>query len=304
MTAALFAGDISFDSTVVVPHVPGPDEKVLATRLVEDAGGVVANAAIACALAGQAATLLCATGNDAAAERCASSVESRGVPLSRAARAGSTVRALIVLDAGGEKRLMLSPGVSMYPAKEQCRDVPLDHVCWLHTALYAPEAAQVLIGRCRRRSVPFSIDLEPATLARGLVAVEPCIDGAETVFVNTRAAALLGARPERVLFAAGARAVVLTSGPEGATWCTPDEQTSVRAPALPHGTIDSTGAGDCLAGSFVARRISGAAAPAALRYAVAAASLSCTRVGGQASYPQPAQVAALLATSTEGAHTP
>ena len=44
---ALFAGDVSLDTTVVVAHVPEPDEKVHSSALVEDVGGVVTNAAIA-----------------------------------------------------------------------------------------------------------------------------------------------------------------------------------------------------------------------------------------------------------------
>ena len=44
----MFVGAISVDLTMTVDHVPAPDEKVHA----ESSGGVVANAAVACARAG------------------------------------------------------------------------------------------------------------------------------------------------------------------------------------------------------------------------------------------------------------
>lgn len=293
---ALFAGDVSFDTTVLVDHAPDPDEKVVASGMVEDCGGVVANAAVACRLAGQRSEFLCAIGDDPAAGICRARLTARGVTLRDTPVSGPASRAIITLDTGGEKRLVLARGLSMYPPVASCDNVDLDGVAWIHTALYDVEAATALIGRCRSAGVPWSIDLEPATIESGLSL--PCLRGAETVFVNARAAALLGGSPETVLFEAGVRAVVLTGGPDGAQWCGPTERNVVAVPPLAGPVVDSTGAGDCLAGSFIARRLQGETPVAALTYAVLAASLSCTRLGAQRSYPDRAAVQNLLTTAS------
>ena len=62
--SVLFVGDIGVDLTLVVPHAPGPDEKVLASSVGRDAGGVTANAAVAGAMAGVKARALVCTGTD------------------------------------------------------------------------------------------------------------------------------------------------------------------------------------------------------------------------------------------------
>jgi ribokinase len=49
--------------------------------------------------------------------------------------------------------------------------------------------------------------------------------------------------------------------------------------------VDTTGAGDCLAGWFVAGRLRGAIPRAALETAVVAATMSCSQLGAQTSYP-------------------
>jgi len=293
VTRALFAGDISFDTTVLVDHVPEPDEKVLTTEFVEDVGGVASNAAAACQLAGVPATLLCSLGTDQAAATCLANLTRRGVTVRHEPVQGPTTRALITLERHGEKRLVLATGVSMYPTTAQCRSVPLDGVGWMHTAVYDASASAALIERCRLAGIPWSIDLEPATLSGVLDAPAATLHGTAVAFVNTRAAAVLGTGPERQLFAAGVQAVVRTDGAAGARWCVPAEQTTVAVPEAVTAIVDSTGAGDCLAGTFVAQRLLGHGPLAALRYAVTAASLSCGRLGGQSAYAGHAEIAAI-----------
>jgi ribokinase len=294
VTRALFAGDISFDTTVLVDHVPEPDEKVLTTEFVEDVGGVASNAAAACQLAGVPATLLCSLGTDQAAATCLANLTRRGVTVLHEPVQGPTTRALITLERHGEKRLVLATGVSMYPTTARCRSVPLDGVAWMHTAVYDAAASAALIQRCRVAGIPWSIDLEAATLSGGLDALAPTLHGTAVAFVNTRAAAVLGTAPARQLFAAGVQAVVRTDGAAGARWCVPAEQTTtVPVPEVVTTVVDSTGAGDCLAGSFVAQRLLGQGPLAALRYAVTAASLSCGRLGGQSAYAGHAEIEAI-----------
>jgi ribokinase len=288
---ALFAGDVSLDLTMSVPRVPGPDEKVRMDALCEAPGGVVTNAAVAARLAGAAVRLLACTGDDLASRTVPPLLDAQGVDIDLANRPGALCRAVIVVDRGGEKRLLLHPGVSMYPTLEQVRQVSLTGVRWLHTAIYEREAAGILIDRCREAGVPFSIDLEPVTFGDGIEALAGHIAGAAAVFCNTRAAGCLDPDAAGRLRGLGAASVVMTQGPSGATWQGDGRTASVTAPPIV--ATDTTGAGDCLAGWFVAETLAGAAPAEALRAAVAAASWSCTRFGAQASYPRRVDIAGL-----------
>lgn len=286
--AALFAGDASVDLTMTLDHIPAPDEKVHVGSAVEAAGGVVANAAVACARAGGSATFLGQLGEDGAGRMVAASLREAGVDVAAGVAPAGTCRVVILIEPHGEKRLLLYPGGSMYPARSLAERQKLDGFGWMHTAVYDIDAAALLAGRCRAAGIPWSVDLEPATIPDDVDAIRPFVGGAEVVFVNARAATRLGQPVER-LRALGARSIVLTRGPDGAVLVAADGETTT-APALPIRAVDTTGAGDCLAGWFVAGRLEGLPASEALRRAVVAATLSCARPGGQASYPTRAEV--------------
>lgn len=281
--AALFAGDVSADLTMTIPRVPEPDEKLDAASAGEDAGGVAANAAVACAMADVPTRLVIAVGDDAAGEMVAKRLGSTGVDVSSQVRAGSTCRVVILIEPHGEKRLLLHPGVSMYPTRRQIEAAPLDGVGWAHTAVYDRDAAERLVERCRAGAIPWSLDLEPSTFPGGIAQLGRCLAGAAVVFCNARAMAALGEAPVARLFAMGVEAVVETRGAEGATLRRPTGCTSVPAPRGP--VVDTTGAGDCLAGWFVAERLRAAAPEQALATAVLAATISCAGLGGLSSYP-------------------
>jgi ribokinase len=280
---ALFAGDGTLDLTLNVPHVPQPDEKVHVRAAFESAGGVIANAAVACAMAGWPARALIQAGADEAGARVLSEIATRGVDVSASIRVGENCRVVVLIEPHGEKRLLLYPGSSLYPSLAQTQAVSLKDVGWMHTAIYDLNAAAALVARCRALNIPWSVDLEPATFVDGIETLALHLDGAAVALCNVRAAEALGPDAVTKLLSLGTRAVVLTQGPAGATWCEGEERRSIPAP--PVVPVDTTGAGDCLAGWMVAGLLDGLHGDLALADAVIAASLSCTRPGAQLSYP-------------------
>lgn len=282
---ALFVGDASLDLTLRIPRLPDPDEKLHVDAIEEAPGGVVANAAVAAARAGASVRLLMRLGNDLASDRVWAQLNGAGLAVEAQRGDGPLCRTVMLLDPGGEKRLLLHPGQSMYPTQAQVRGVALTRVGWVHTAAYDPEAAAELAARCRAACIPWSIDLEPATFPAGIDALAPVLRGATTVFCNARAAARLGPGFIGTLHELGVSAVVATLGAGGAVWHQSGETIAVPAPAVT--AIDTTGAGDCLAGWFVAATLRGAGPSDALHAAVAAATFSCRRIGAQASFPFP-----------------
>ena len=288
MGTILVAGDLSWDTTLFVSRLPGPDEKVVASAMVEDAGGVGANAAVAAAQAGASVRFLCRGGGDATSLLAIQRMQRRGVDPSVDAGEGVLARAVTLVDGAGEKRLVLVPGVSMFASDAACGRVSLAGVAWVHLASYDAVAAGILARRCVAAGVPWSVDLEPASFPDGVEGLTSVLDGAAMVFCNDRAMAALGGEPAVVLPRMGVRSVVRTRGASGATLFEAGGATHVPAPA--GAVVDTTGAGDCLAGWFVARRVAGDVPEAALRAAVAAATWSCGRAGAQSSFPSAADM--------------
>lgn len=286
---ALFAGDVSIDLTMRCSHVPAPDEKVHVNAAVEAPGGVAANAAVACALAGTATTLMIATGDDEPGERIVSKLQAYGVTVDTSVRAGPTCRVVVLVEPHGEKRLLLYPGVSMYPARKQIADMSLHDVGWFHTAVYHIPNAEAMVERCREQRIPWSLDLEPSTFPGGIGTLSKLIDGAAAVFCNLRASAAIGPDAAGQLLQMGAASVVETMGHDGARLRSTEGFYHVPAPRV--AVIDTTGAGDCFAGWYVAERLQGESPEQALRTAVEAAAMSCRRLGAQSSYPSRAQLA-------------
>lgn len=284
-TPALFVGDVSWDTTVQAERMPAPDEKVVAGRCVEDVGGVAANAAVACSLAGGTAILYSSIADDAPGASVRLALAGRGIDSRLCTTEGMTTRAIIILDDCGEKRLFLAPGAAMYPDEETLTSLSLDGVGWVHTALYDHRLAKVLIDRCRRAGVRWSIDLEPATIPPAIDSIATHISGCQTVMLNLRASATLGPNAAHILLDMGAAEVIETLGAEGARLHRAGTEPIRVTPEGPSGpVVDTTGAGDAFAGWYIAERISGTSTELALGRAVNAASQSVRFVGGSASY--------------------
>lgn len=92
----------------------------------------------------------------------------------------------------------------------------------------------------------------------------------------------------------GAKHVALKLGPGGVLAASGDKREHIAGHRVR--CVDATGAGDCFAGSFLARMSLGDDYWSALRYANAAAALTCTGYGAVAPLPTPQKVRELLTT--------
>lgn len=281
--SALFVGDVCNDHFFVIDRLPGPDEKIKATASFDSLGGVVCNAAVACSRAGVKAGLMARVGNDAAGRGILDQLRAEGVVPHICFDETETAQVVILLEPHGEKRVILGNGGSYYPDVAQVADFDFGGISWVHTAAYGHAAAS-LVQHCRAHSIRWSFDLEPATFANGIDDLSEIIRGAEAIFCNQHAARLLGENAPELLLRMGARSVILTLGSKGARlWDSGGAQSVIAPPAV--AIKDTTGAGDCLAGWFIAERLSGLSPLKALSNAVAAAAHSCGSFGAQRSFP-------------------
>lgn len=261
-------------------------------------GGDVANVAIMAARFGISVRLLTRLGEDAPGRLLLDFWSDEGLDVSRvivdpAAPTGVYVNAV----RASEHRFHYYRSGSAATRLDE-RDVDgdlLDGAAGLHVSgisLAISESAALAAERAaalaRDRGIPvaYCVNHRPALRPDPDRAVE-FARAADIVIMSIEdARGLLGIdRPERIRGALGPgpREIVVTDGAAGALVHTADTVHRVPAPRVD--VVDTAGAGDALAGAYMAGRLAGAGPAEALVPAVIASALSCRRAGCARSYP-------------------
>lgn len=158
----------------------------------------------------------------------------------------------------------------------------------------AATAAAAERARAAGALISFAVNHRP-NLGGDPEAVLAAARGADVVFISAEEAELLleTSAIEEVREALGhdPSELVITLGANGAAIAAGSEVLTIRAPAVD--AVDAAGAGDALAGAYLAARIRGLDPEPALRRGVAAAALSCRAFGCALSYPAGAEIEAL-----------
>ena len=294
-------GSINTDLVAYVDRLPRPGETVGGARLAESGGGKGANQAVAASRAGAPTAMVSAVGDDEMGEARLRELREAGVDVRYVAivegvRSGV---ALINVDRGGENQIAVAPGANAHVV------MPLDVAAGLASddvvVVQNEIPLQSTVDAVRRAKAAGATVVWNAAPALPLVGSEERAALAETDYLVVNAvelAALLDgdgerngndrsqdpeAAAQRARAQVGAANVLLTMSERGA--CLVDAAGSERVAAPPVDAVDTVGAGDCLAGVFAAGLALGLPAAAALQRAVAAAALSVTRRGAQASMP-------------------
>jgi ribokinase len=273
-------GSINLDLVVGVERHPAPGETVVGGDCRQLPGGKGANQAVAAARLASAVAMVGRVGDDVQGTWLRGTLAADRVDVThvRADRDAPTGMALIAVDGTGENTIVVSPGAN---ARVSARDVSkagelvsdADVVLLQHEI--PPEAVAAAIETARGRVV-----LNPAP-ARGLA-------GPVDVLVPNRGEleALAGGSGDPVMLArsvAGARAVVVTLGAEGAVVVEGERAERVPAPRVR--VVDTTGAGDAFCGALAQALADGAELVEAVRWAVRVAAISVTRHGAQGGLP-------------------
>jgi ribokinase len=301
-------GSLNMDFVVRVAHLPVPGETILGRDFQMIPGGKGANQACAAGKLGGTSTsvrMIGRVGYDVFADHLKASLAAAGVDVSavHAAKAQPTGVALIWVDAAAQNSIVVAPGANheLRPGDVEAFR-PLfrgaSHVLFqLETPLASVARA---LEVARQEGAATMLDPAPAQpLSRELLAHVDILTPNES-----EAGILLGRQMTRVgreeaaamardLARLGPRTVVLKLGDEGCLWW--DGTKEVYAPPFPVKAVDTTAAGDTF-NAALAVALSESREPAvALRFANAAAAISVTRAGAQASIPSRAEVDAFLA---------
>ena len=292
-------GSVNADLIFALPRLPAPGETVLGPAARFEPGGKGANQAVAAARDGATVVMAGAVGRDALADGALAGLQAAGVDLSRVARLDTgTGCAAICTDPIGRNQIAVGAGANLLARADQVEDALLHPGTILLLQMECdPDETAALVFRARARGARVVLNLAPAAPLDGAAfrAVDVLIlNEAEAAWLGGQ----LGVRPARLHVALGVT-VVLTLGADGAAVAGPGGSIAVPTPAVQ--VVDTTAAGDCLAGVLAAGWDRGMALPDALRRAVAAASLCCTQPGSQRSLPDQAETDAFSSATAASA---
>lgn len=148
----------------------------------------------------------------------------------------------------------------------------------IRPALWSVAQARDIVGRTAALADYFLLSLEDAEILCGTTETGPVLDWCDRV---------------------GAGVSILKLGAEGAVYR--EAGSSRKIEGFRVDAVDATGAGDCFAGSLMARLSQGDDVKAAVNYACAAAALACTGYGAVDPLPRPDAVFELMANRTVAA---
>ncbi|HEY1205519.1 MAG: carbohydrate kinase family protein [Bryobacteraceae bacterium] len=142
-----------------------------------------------------------------------------------------------------------------------------------------------ILGRAHAAGLATSVDTGWDSLGRWIEDLAPGLPWTDLLFVNQDEAQRLGGASDirnaaHRLLEGGARTVVVKLGAQGCAVF--DAAGELRVPAFDVAVVDTTGAGDCFAGAFLAAIERGLGRAEAARFANASAALSVQRLGATA----------------------
>ncbi len=296
--AIVVAGSLNMDFVVSVERLPAPGETVLGRDFQTIPGGKGANQACAAGKLGTgtvAVRMIGRVGYDVFADHLKASLAAAGVDVSavHATRSQPTGVALIWVDRQGQNSIVVASGANHALAAadvEAMRKVFRGASVALFQLETPLDTVAAALGLAREEGARTILDPAPAQpLPGGLLARVDILTPNES-----EASMLLGRPPARVsreeapelaeaLRRLGPRSVVLKLGDQGSYYC--GEGGGFHTPAFPVEVRDTTAAGDTFNAALAVALAEGQPAEGAVRFANAAAAISVTRLGAQASAP-------------------
>jgi sugar/nucleoside kinase (ribokinase family) len=278
--------------------------------IAEQLGGNGANTAYALAVLGAPVRLVSSVGRDAAGDFVLARLREAGVDLNAVTRSDApTATTVGLVNSSGDRLFLHRPGVSAEAFAGPVEFSPALVAGMGHFHLgnpfalpaVRPHAAETL-RRARAAGLTTSVDTGWDSAGRWLADLAPALPYIDLLFANADEERRLGGARE--LRRMGTGAVVVKRGAEGcAVFSAEAEFTS---PAVPAPVVDTTGAGDCFAGAWLAARARGLGLQECARFANATAALSIQHLGATAwgEAVRDARQAALRTTPAASTGTP
>jgi sugar/nucleoside kinase (ribokinase family) len=253
-------------------------------------GGNGASTSVALGKLGVPVRLLSAVGLDGFGDQALERLRSAAVDVSPVSRLdGPTPASVVLVNSAGDRSLLHRPGAAASAFAEPVEfDAALTagmssfHLANLFALPLLRRHAAETIRRAKAAGLVTSLDTGWDARGRWMEDLRPCLPHTDFLFVNEDEAGKLsgtGVAPQAAsrLRGCGARTVVLKLGARGSAIFTADGE--ILTPAFDVPAVDTTGAGDCFAGAFLAALSRGLALENAARFANAAAALAIQQLG-------------------------
>ena len=272
------------------PRADSPTAKLRISSHEAMCGGQMATAMAACASFGLKAAYLGAVGNDHNGRLILSELQQRGVDVSKVKTRECANRfAVITVDETTGERIVLWDRDERLNLKPREIDAALIASARLvHVDDEDQEGAIVAAGLARQAGVPCTSDIDRITdRTKDLIAAVSIPIFAQHVLPAITGESDMGSALKAVRRSHDGMLCV-TLGAEGAMLLNGGDL--LLEPGRQVHAVDTTGAGDVFRAAFIHALLKGAEPREMLRFANAAAALSCTRAGAMAGVPSLADV--------------
>jgi sugar/nucleoside kinase (ribokinase family) len=287
-------GENSIDYVYRLPSLPVSSPKLRIARHEVLPGGQVATTLATCAALGLTTSYVGAFGEDENGRRVRRELDARGVDTHAAIVRAAPNRYAVILvdDAHGERIVLWDRDERLNLTSDE---LPVDLIRSarvLHVDNVDEEAAIEAARIAQDAHVPVTCDIDHLTSRTNQLLDLVTIP----IFSERVPSELTGQTdPEGALRALRRRHdgwLVVTLGDQGSMLLDGDRLHHV--PAFPVTSVDTTGAGDVLRGAFIHAWLRGDGPGDILRFANAAAAISCTREGALGGVPTLEEIARLL----------
>jgi sugar/nucleoside kinase (ribokinase family) len=268
-------------------------------------GGNGANTSYTLATLGVPVRLRGAVGQDDAGGRVLDTLRGVGVDVESVERMPLPTATTVVLVApDGSRSFLHSPGASREVFSSALDFPPAPghfHLANIFSLPHMRRTGAETLARAAAAGWTTSLDTGHDTRGEWMGVLEPCLPNIGLLFANEAEALkisqLADARQAARLFLdRGVHTVVIKRGSNGCAVFSKDAELWVRG--FPVATVDTTGAGDCFTGGFLAALHREESLPEAARLANACGALSASRIGsvaGLLGYPETLKWAAEIA---------
>jgi ribokinase len=303
MTTIVVVGSLNMDFVAGVERLPAPGQTVLGRDFQMIPGGKGANQACAAAKLATSSTqvrMIGRVGYDTFGDHLKASLSAAGVDVSavHATRSHATGVALISVDASGQNCIVVAPGANralIASEAEAMRSVFRGAGLVLFQLESPLDTVAAALKIARQEGARTILDPAPAVPLSSEI-----LSNVDILTPNeSEASLLLGLPPQRVsicnapalartLRERGPAAVVLKLGDQGCFYS--DADAEIHCPAVFVTARDTTAAGDVFNAALAVALAEDRPIAEALRFANAAAAISVTRLGAQASIPSRAEL--------------
>ena len=290
-------GANSVDYVYRLPEFPKPDSPTAKLRIAHHAitcGGQTATALCTCAALGLRARYVGATGNDDSGRVIRKELSRRGVEITHTAvrDAANAYAVILIDDVQGERVVLWDRDSRLDLDSGDIDPAVIGDARLLHVDDVDVEASIHAASIARDAGIPVTSDIEHVGDRTDTLIASVTIP----IFAEHVLEPLTGERDvERALRALRRRhdgMLCVTLGTRGAMLLDGDHL--YHEPAFRVTVLDTTGAGDVFRGGFIAALLRGDAPGDILRFANAAAAISCTRQGAINGVPSLEETEALV----------